>query len=828
MVSLCIYLMTQGLAGAAHAQQTISFDEPEFDGVSTIDGVEIDSINGTPIVGLRFGFLIDGQPSDAAMIRSGPGDSAFVQEPGIEGPTAGELRLDFSGDVLQVIFGVSLSRRQAQPEAIRIRTFDEAGRFISESFFSTSAIQGAFSGAWVSVASSNGFRTMSVTFESLASRFFLDNIFVARAFSTPETRQISEQASHSTLLKGPDGHLTFAWTEHATNGDSSLRLADFDDDENVAEIVSWRPRPSLLTPAVTKTADGFLIGWSSTLPTPGIPDSGGPVILGQVLGFPRDEGSQSGSPGETSSREFVVAQASPAALAIARAATDENWFLWSEGRTLSSRFHLEAVGASSETFTLALTSPAETIDLVSANDGSSVVAVWEERNVVTEPASSAVFAALLDRNGFDEASIVRIDESGGGREASVVAHPDGGFVAAWLEEDILGSPSIRVRSLGPRLDAAGPSFRVSPARTRRAASPRIAVNTLGDLAVVWTQQAADLPTSERAVQSFRNLAGRLSTSSLLGGAWTELQIPTQALLGADPVAPAIQLDDSGRLAISWEADDTTEPSALMATTLELETPNCGSRSTLCLARGRFEAEVTWSDFDGRTGSGKPQGLSDDTGVFWFFDAASTDLVVKVLDGRSINGHFWVYYGSLTNVAFELTVTDTATGERRTYSNPDGHFASIGDTEAFSSELLVSGSRVAPLHAEWLAPRPTIAPKSQELAACEASRLCLGPRDRFEVSVTWSGFDGATGNGYGESWSESSGYFWFFDEANVELFVKILDGREINGHHWVFFASLSNVAFELTVTDRSTGAVATYTNPSGRFASNGDTRALPSS
>jgi hypothetical protein len=42
----------------------------------------------------------------------------------------------------------------------------------------------------------------------------------------------------------------------------------------------------------------------------------------------------------------------------------------------------------------------------------------------------------------------------------------------------------------------------------------------------------------------------------------------------------------------------------------------------------------------------------------------------------------VFYGSLTNVAFTLTVTDTATGRSRVYENPQGHFASSGDTAAF--------------------------------------------------------------------------------------------------------------------------------------------------
>ena len=75
-------------------------------------------------------------------------------------------------------------------------------------------------------------------------------------------------------------------------------------------------------------------------------------------------------------------------------------------------------------------------------------------------------------------------------------------------------------------------------------------------------------------------------------------------------------------------------------------------------------------------------LTPSTGAFWFFDPTNLELVVKVLDGRSVNGKFWVFYGSLTNVEFTLTVTDTLTGAGKTYFNPQGQMASVADTSAF--------------------------------------------------------------------------------------------------------------------------------------------------
>jgi hypothetical protein len=42
----------------------------------------------------------------------------------------------------------------------------------------------------------------------------------------------------------------------------------------------------------------------------------------------------------------------------------------------------------------------------------------------------------------------------------------------------------------------------------------------------------------------------------------------------------------------------------------------------------------------------------------------------------------VFYGALSNVDYTLTVTDTTTGTVKTYHNPAGQFASVGDTQAF--------------------------------------------------------------------------------------------------------------------------------------------------
>lgn len=103
--------------------------------------------------------------------------------------------------------------------------------------------------------------------------------------------------------------------------------------------------------------------------------------------------------------------------------------------------------------------------------------------------------------------------------------------------------------------------------------------------------------------------------------------------------------------------------------------------TLCLLDGRFQVEVEWRTADGE-GRGTARAGTDETGFFWFFGPDNLELVVKALDGRAINGRYWLFYGALTNVEYWLTVTDTATGAQRVYYNPPGEICGRGDTAAF--------------------------------------------------------------------------------------------------------------------------------------------------
>lgn len=106
-------------------------------------------------------------------------------------------------------------------------------------------------------------------------------------------------------------------------------------------------------------------------------------------------------------------------------------------------------------------------------------------------------------------------------------------------------------------------------------------------------------------------------------------------------------------------------------------------STLCLDGGRFKVQVS-ARAPGQAASqpAAATGITLESGAFWFFTPDNLDLLVKVVDGRAVNGKMWVFIGAASNIEYTVTVTDTATSAVKTYSNPQGTLASIADIQAF--------------------------------------------------------------------------------------------------------------------------------------------------
>ncbi|HEV7517025.1 MAG TPA: hypothetical protein VGR07_12060 [Thermoanaerobaculia bacterium] len=103
---------------------------------------------------------------------------------------------------------------------------------------------------------------------------------------------------------------------------------------------------------------------------------------------------------------------------------------------------------------------------------------------------------------------------------------------------------------------------------------------------------------------------------------------------------------------------------------------------------RFKVQVAYrtTQGGGRSGAGTAIPLTslgvDRGGLFWFFSPDNPEMLVKVINSCSLNGKFWVFYSAGTNVGLTTTVTDTLTGQAKTYANPDlTPAAPVQDTSA---------------------------------------------------------------------------------------------------------------------------------------------------
>jgi CSLREA domain-containing protein len=155
--------------------------------------------------------------------------------------------------------------------------------------------------------------------------------------------------------------------------------------------------------------------------------------------------------------------------------------------------------------------------------------------------------------------------------------------------------------------------------------------------------------------------------------------PTHALLAG---SPAINAGDD---CTATDQRGVDRPAACDIGAFEVSADCVTGGPTLCLNNERFKVTVTWKTAQGATGKGQAVQLTPDTGYFYFFDPSNVEITLKVLNGCTFNNRYWVFLSGLTNVEVTLTVTDTVTGQTKTYTNPQGRvFRTILDTGAFAS------------------------------------------------------------------------------------------------------------------------------------------------
>ena len=128
---------------------------------------------------------------------------------------------------------------------------------------------------------------------------------------------------------------------------------------------------------------------------------------------------------------------------------------------------------------------------------------------------------------------------------------------------------------------------------------------------------------------------------------------------------------------------------------------------------------------------------------------------------------------------------------------------------YDNQLGLASGRALAEHVFFTQLRPV---SSVGTCSADAETACLHG-GRFRVEAAWE-----TGEGSGPAQVGSvdgdSINFWFFDEDNTELTVKVLNACHGFEHYWVFASGLTNVEVTLTVTDTQSGQIRRYFNPQG--------------
>lgn len=419
------------------------------------------------------------------------------------------------------------------------------------------------------------------------------------------------------------------------------------------------------------------------------------------------------------------------------------------------------------------------------------------------------------------------------------------------------------------LDPANPS-RVFAASLLDSYSGVMAIWRSDDAGATWAQLGAGLPThayiTALRADPFRPLtlyaanavaANSLFTSADGGATWTSIGggLPAGQKVRGVEVGPdgatLFAATDQGVFlstdrGATWESAGSGLQSPVLALAIDrrqgmiyagtqgqglgalsLAAGGCrGTDTALCLLGARFEADLAWRLPGGAWTPARSRSLNDGTGTFWFSSPDDLELAVKMIDGRAVNGHFWVYFAALSDVEYRLTVNDSSDGAVRTYHSARGHLTSLADVQAFAAGKAAHAPGSVPPAATGPAAAGGGAFAAAAGAGCAASDsvLCLAGA-RFAVSVAWRLPPGVAGAGRPLPLGDATGAFWFFAPAAADAFVKVVDGRAVNGHFWVFIAGLSDVAYSVSVTDTATGAVKTYRNAKGTLASRADTAAF---
>src|SRR6185369_13844796 len=312
---------------------------------------------------------------------------------------------------------------------------------------------------------------------------------------------------------------------------------------------------------------------------------------------------------------------------------------------------------------------------ISRPDGAKTSYASVVKTVTVSCPQACTFGLVLSRNAFPAA--------GGSGTVALATAPDCDWTA------VSHSPFIHFTPTSGKGSGAI-SFTVDP----NSGTARLGNLTVAGQDLTITQEGQPqtctysfAPSSADPVDSAGGI-GTVAVQTQDGCPWTVKTSDFIRVLAPPAGSPAQQRTGKGPQSFAYfvaanRGSDRTGTIAFADGSGSFEVPQSGSNAplhqcqstagTLCLVGNRFEIRLGFRTHAVPKGVGSSVQLSPSSGYFTFFDTKNPEILLNMIDGHSVNSHFWLFYGALSNVDYVVTVTDTETGKMKFYLNPSGTF-----------------------------------------------------------------------------------------------------------------------------------------------------------
>ncbi|HEX2254494.1 MAG TPA: hypothetical protein VHQ65_14590 [Thermoanaerobaculia bacterium] len=379
--------------------------------------------------------------------------------------------------------------------------------------------------------------------------------------------------------------------------------------------------------------------------------------------------------------------------------------------------------------------------------------------------ATASFGEVLHRvlDGDEPVSSGEVNQNaGGGRSPAAAMSPLGEFVVAYESN---ACPGLGVEAGTKLRRFPGPRTALDGLYSEQPLA--VAINSAGSTAVAIAHPAASgvCDTAQPCLFTVQRFAAN-------GDALRPIVFDSYANTGlVTTFAPAVALQEDGSTVVAWVRFDFTTP------------------EVLSVVGQRFDprGEPRGDELEISAGVVPPDSQSFEPPAIALAVDGSFAVAFTVGDAAYVR----LYDAAARPLGPPLRVTERAVEKLALARNPAG-------------DVVVAYATGDAIRYRRLAAGP---------CAGSTTDLCLGG-GRFRVGARWRTRDGDVGAGQARMLTADTGYFWFFDSANVEVVVKVLDACAAFDRHWVFASGLTNVEVELEVEDVLSGEIRRYVNPLG--------------